>query len=47
VIQILGEDAEILKKAPHNAAVARVDEVLAAREPILSWRMHQAKTTGS
>jgi len=29
----------VLKSAPHNAAVGRVDEVRAAREPILSWRM--------
>jgi len=37
--EILREDAETLKSAPHNVAAARVDEVLAARQPILSWRM--------
>ncbi len=36
--EILKEDAGILKAAPHNAAVGRVDEVSAARKPILSWR---------
>ena len=41
--QIVKEDPEILKTAPHNTAVARVDEVLAAREPILSWRVAQGR----
>jgi glycine dehydrogenase subunit 2 len=36
---ILKEDPEIIRTAPHNAAVDRVDEVLAAKRPILSWRM--------
>jgi glycine dehydrogenase subunit 2 len=45
LIHITEEDPELLKSAPHNAAVARVDEVQAAREPILSWRMLQ-KTKG-
>jgi len=39
LVHITEEDPELLKSAPHNAAVARVDEVRAAREPILSWRM--------
>jgi len=39
LMQIAKEPAEVLKAAPHTTAVARVDEVLAAREPILSWRM--------
>jgi glycine dehydrogenase subunit 2 len=38
---ILTESPEVLKSAPHNTAVSRVDEVLAARNPILSWRMWQ------
>jgi glycine dehydrogenase subunit 2 len=47
LIRITQEDPELLKSAPHNAAVARVDEVQAAREPILSWRMLQkVKSTG-
>jgi len=40
---ILGEPDHVLKNAPHHAAVARVDEVQAAREPILSWRMKRRK----
>jgi len=39
---ILLEDPENLKSAPHNTSVARVDEVLAARKPILSWRMFKS-----
>ena len=35
------ENPELLFKAPQNAAVTRVDEVLAAKEPILSWQMYQ------
>lgn len=40
--QIVKEDPEVLHSAPHNAAVARVDEVRAARDPILSWRYAKA-----
>ncbi len=36
---ILKEDSQLLEEAPHNASVRRVDEVLAAKRPILSWRM--------
>ena len=39
VAAILAEDPEVVRTAPHNTSVSRVDEVLAAREPILSWRM--------
>jgi len=41
VISILDEgvrDPESLRSAPHNAPVGRVDEVTAARNPILRWR---------
>lgn len=31
------EDPELLKTAPHNTPVARPDETLAARRPILRW----------
>ena len=41
--KIVREDPEVLTSAPHATAVARVDEVLAAREPVLSWRMAQAR----
>ncbi len=32
------EDPEVLLRAPHEAPVGRVDEVQAARHPILRWR---------
>src|SRR6185295_17004495 len=32
------EDPEILKHAPHTTKVGRLDEVAAARKPILRWR---------
>jgi glycine dehydrogenase subunit 2 len=31
------ENPEILKTAPHNTLVRRLDEVKAARNPILKW----------
>jgi glycine dehydrogenase subunit 2 len=34
---IAAEDPELVRTAPHNTAVARVDEVGAARNPILRW----------
>ncbi|MCJ2554598.1 MAG: aminomethyl-transferring glycine dehydrogenase subunit GcvPB [Candidatus Thermoplasmatota archaeon] len=37
--RIKEEDPDVLRAAPQNAAVARVDEVSAAKRPILSWRM--------
>lgn len=39
VAAILEEEDETLRTAPHCAAVGRVDQVRAARNPILSWRM--------
>lgn len=39
IIVILQEDSEKLASAPHNTSVGRVDEVLAARKPILSFKM--------
>ncbi len=44
VISILDEgeiNPETLRTAPHNAPVARVDEVTAARTPVLRWRVEQ------
>ncbi len=32
------EDAELLKHAPHTTKVGRLDEVAAARKPVLRWR---------
>ena len=36
--RIVKEDPQTLRDAPHHTAVARVDEVRAARDAILSWR---------
>jgi glycine dehydrogenase subunit 2 len=38
MIQILNEDPEVVRKAPHSAAVKRVDDVQAARVPVLTWK---------
>jgi glycine dehydrogenase subunit 2 len=32
------ENPQVLKEAPHNTPVRRIDEVLAARKPILKWQ---------
>ncbi|HWO03082.1 MAG TPA: aminomethyl-transferring glycine dehydrogenase subunit GcvPB, partial [Blastocatellia bacterium] len=32
------EDPELLKAAPHATRVGRLDEVAAARKPVLRWR---------
>jgi glycine dehydrogenase subunit 2 len=32
------EDPELVKSAPHTTRTSRVDEVLAARKPILRWK---------
>ncbi|MGI0148175.1 MAG: aminomethyl-transferring glycine dehydrogenase subunit GcvPB, partial [Thermoplasmata archaeon] len=45
--KIVNEDAGVLHAAPHNTSVRRVDEVLAAREPILSARMANRKAPHS
>ncbi len=38
LLKIKGEDAELLKAAPHTHVVSRPDEVKAAKEPVLRWR---------
>ncbi|MDX1611914.1 MAG: aminomethyl-transferring glycine dehydrogenase subunit GcvPB [Candidatus Thermoplasmatota archaeon] len=40
---IAEEDPETVTSAPHNTAVDRVDEVYAARNPILTWDQAQAE----
>jgi glycine dehydrogenase subunit 2 len=40
-IRIYDEEPDLLKEAPRNVAVRRLDEVKAARKPILSWMMHK------
>ena len=37
------ESPELAKGAPTSTAVSRLDEVLAARRPILSWRMYERR----
>ncbi|MCG7844572.1 MAG: aminomethyl-transferring glycine dehydrogenase subunit GcvPB, partial [Methanomassiliicoccales archaeon] len=43
LLDIAAEDPEKVRSAPHNTAVSRVDEVYAAKELILSWRIYQRK----
>jgi glycine dehydrogenase subunit 2 len=51
--QEAAEDAEMLKHAPHTTLVGRLDEVAAARKPVLRWRpkddpeRKQAESTSS
>jgi len=44
VHQILREDSELIKTAPHRTPVSRPNEVQAARNPVLSWQLQ--KTDG-
>ena len=37
------EDPDKVLTAPHNTAVSRLDEVEAARKPLLSWRMYRKR----
>lgn len=39
VEKILGEDPETVRSAPHNTSVRRIDEVKAARDLLLSYKM--------
>lgn len=32
---------EVVTSAPHNTAVRRVDDVLAAKKPVITWRMYR------
>jgi glycine dehydrogenase subunit 2 len=36
---IASEDPEIVKNAPHNTSVKRIDEAGAIKNPILNWKM--------
>ncbi len=45
LLKIKGEDAELLKTAPHAHVVSRPDEVKAAKEPVLRW--HPAVPAGA
>ncbi|KYK34116.1 MAG: glycine dehydrogenase [Thermoplasmatales archaeon SG8-52-3] len=39
ILKIANEDPEIVKSAPNNTSVNRVDEVSASKNPILTWKM--------
>jgi glycine dehydrogenase subunit 2 len=42
-MQILSEDPEVLRSAPHNASRRRIDEVKAAKDMVFSWRTYKKK----
>ena len=39
LIKIKNEDPDIIKNSPYNTSVGRIDEVKAAKDMILSWKM--------
>jgi glycine dehydrogenase subunit 2 len=43
LIAIAEEDPMLVRSAPHETAVQRVDELFAAKELVLNWRIYQAK----
>lgn len=47
MIQIAQEDPAVIKDAPHNTSVRRVDEVYAAKELVLSYLGLRRKLTGN
>ncbi len=38
IAQEAEQDPELILKAPHHTRTSRVDEVLAARKPVVRWR---------
>jgi len=38
IAQEVEENPELVKNAPHSTRVSRLDEVTAARKPILRWK---------
>ena len=40
------ENPEVLKQAPTRASVRRIDQVLAARHPVVRWRRDAAPAGG-
>jgi len=38
IVREIETDPAVVKEAPHNAPVGRLDEVRAARQPDLRWR---------
>ena len=41
IAQEAKDDPELVKTAPHNTPIGRVDDVLAAKRPILTYRQLQ------
>ena len=39
LITIKGEDPQLLQQAPHTLGLSRPDEVKAAKEPVLRWKL--------
>jgi glycine dehydrogenase subunit 2 len=50
VMKRIAEEAktnpEMVKSAPHNTPIGRVDDVLAAKHPIVTWRQLKAEAEG-
>jgi glycine dehydrogenase subunit 2 len=44
IAQEAATQPEIVKTAPHNTRVRRLDEVGAARKPVLRWKPGTART---
>ena len=44
IAQEVEEDPNLILEAPHTTRVRRLDEVRAARTPILRWKPQQSKT---
>jgi glycine dehydrogenase subunit 2 len=38
LIKIATEDPEVVKNAPYNTVVRRIDEVGAVKNPVLTWK---------
>jgi glycine dehydrogenase subunit 2 len=43
IAQEVEQDPELVKTAPHSTRVSRLDEVMAARKPILRWKPESPK----
>jgi glycine dehydrogenase subunit 2 len=47
LFRITEESPELLHEAPHTTTISRPDEVLAARQPVLSWKGRASAAGGS
>lgn len=43
LLRIASEDPQLVRSSPHNTSVKRVDEVLAAKEAVLSYRAYRRR----